>query len=109
MTTTLLLTPPADGDLPARLLETKAADFYQSGQLDEDMQSVLASAWISDSSVDKSALIREFSIAQPNYNSVLTMLWADRDIVGFNNFDDEDEAEEEDLDHFTPDGKRWRW
>jgi Zn-dependent peptidase ImmA (M78 family) len=86
-----------------------AADFYQSGRLDEDMQSVLASAWISDSSVDKSALIREFSIAQPNYNSVLTMLWVDRDIDGFNNFDDEDEAEEEDLDHFTPDGKRWRW
>jgi hypothetical protein len=86
-----------------------AADFFQSGRLDEDMQSVLATAWISDSRVDKRAIIREFSLAQPNYNSVLTMLWADRDINGSSHFDDEDESEEVDLDHFTPDGKRWRW
>ena len=86
-----------------------ASDFFQTGRLDEDMQSVLASAWLLDSRVDKRAVIREFSLAQPNYNSVLTMLWIDKDISETACIDDEDEEEQEDLDHFTPDGKRWRW
>jgi Zn-dependent peptidase ImmA (M78 family) len=86
-----------------------AADFYQSGRINDDMQSVLASAWLFDSRVEKGALIKEQSVAQPNYNSVLTLLWIDKDIYRFTDLDEEDEDDQEDLDHFTSDGKRWRW
>jgi hypothetical protein len=37
---------------------------------------------------------------------VITMLWIDQDI---DNSDPDEEGPEHDPDHFTPDGKRWRW
>jgi Zn-dependent peptidase ImmA (M78 family) len=85
-----------------------AIDYFEQGNIDERIQSVLASAWVKNSRIDQSACIKEHSIAQPNYNSVLTLLWIDEDIDGRYSVEDEEE-QEADLDHFTPDGKRWRW
>jgi Zn-dependent peptidase ImmA (M78 family) len=89
-----------------------AVDFFREGHIDDRMHSVLASAWITDSRISPHACIREQSISQPSYNSVLTLLWIDKDIDGFHSIDEDDGEEpdeERDLDHFTPDGKRWRW
>jgi len=87
-----------------------AIDFFRDGHIRDQIEPVLASAWINDSRVEGGACIQEHSIAQPNYNSVLTLLWIDKDIDALPSIDeDEEEDEQTDLDHFTPDGKRWRW
>jgi len=87
-----------------------AIDYFEQGNIDERMQSVLASAWVKNSRIQQGACIKEHSIAQPNYNCVLTLLWIDEDIDRRYSVEEDDEEEQElDLDHFTPDGKRWRW
>lgn len=54
-----------------------AIDFFKFGYLDERAQSVLAEAWIKNSKLGPHTRIKEQSIAQRNYNSVLTLLWID--------------------------------
>jgi hypothetical protein len=49
--------------------------FFKWGYLNEQVQSVLANAWIKDSKLDYRTRIKEQSIAQTHYNSVLTLLW----------------------------------
>ena len=85
-----------------------AIDLFQSGDIQEGMHDVLATAWIKGNKLSSHAQLKEHSIAQFTYNSVLTLLWIDRDIDGTYSLDEHDYDEEE-LAHFTPDGKRWRW
>ena len=54
-----------------------AVDFFNFGYLDEQMKSVQANAWIKDSNLDRRVRIKEQSIAQRRYKSVLTLLWID--------------------------------
>lgn len=56
-----------------------AIDFFNYGYLNEQMKSVRANAWIRDSNLDDRVWIKEQSIAQRRYRSVLTLLWIDRD------------------------------
>lgn len=85
-----------------------AVNFFNARRIPEAMQSVLASAWVSGKELDSNATIKEQSRALPRYNAVLTLLWIDKDIDEFTSRDEQEEPEY-DLDHFTPDGKRWRW
>jgi hypothetical protein len=54
-----------------------AVDFFNFRYVREQAQSVLASAWLEDSKLDYRDRIKEQSVAQPHYNSVLTLLWID--------------------------------
>jgi hypothetical protein len=54
-----------------------AIEFFRWRRVREDMQSVLADAWLKDSNLDYRDRIKEQSVAQPHYNSVLTLLWID--------------------------------
>jgi Zn-dependent peptidase ImmA (M78 family) len=85
-----------------------AIDFFEKGRIEDKMHSVYADTWITSDRISRTACIHEHSIAQTSYKSVLTLLWISEDIDGFYSLDEEDDREE-DLDHFTPDGKRWRW
>ena len=82
-----------------------ANDFFCQKSIAPGMQTVLASAWIMESRLDSSATIKEESRALSRYETVLSLLWIEHDIEG----SDEEDESEEDPDHFTPDGKRWRW
>jgi hypothetical protein len=84
---------------------TYAADFFGGENLPIGMQTVPVSAWIQEGHFDSTALIKEESRALPRYDTVLSLLWIDQDI------DESDEEDDSnlDLDHFNPDGKRWRW
>jgi hypothetical protein len=52
-----------------------AIDFFKFRYINEQIHSVLANAWIKEFQTDNHFRIKEQSIAQPNYNSVLTLLW----------------------------------
>jgi hypothetical protein len=67
------------------------------------MQSVPADAWLQGSRIDGSKRILEDSIPMPNYDSVLTLLWIDRDIDHFVTGDDEEDEEQNASD------SRWSW
>ena len=54
-----------------------AVDFFNFGYLDEQMKSVRANAWIRDSNLERRVWIKEQSIAQRRYKSVLTLLWVE--------------------------------
>jgi hypothetical protein len=54
-----------------------AIDFFNFGYLDGQMKSVRANAWIKDPKLDDHVWIKEQSIAQRRYNSVLTLLWVE--------------------------------
>lgn len=54
-----------------------AVDFFRYGYVDRNIKSVLATCWIKDSNLGQRARIREQSIGQKNYRSVLTLLWID--------------------------------
>lgn len=56
-----------------------AIEFFTRRHVREQMQSVLANAWINDPKLDYRARIKEQSVAQPYYNSVLTLLWIDQE------------------------------
>ena len=84
---------------------TYAADFFRGNNLPTGRQTVLASAWIQEGHFDSTVTIEEESRALPRYNTVLSLLWIDQDIEE----SDEEDDSRLDLDHFTPDGKRWRW
>jgi Zn-dependent peptidase ImmA (M78 family) len=84
-----------------------AIDFFKGGSIEDKMHSVYANAWIKGDRISNRDCIQEHSIAQPSYNAVLTLLWINQDIDGF--YTSDDDEREQDLDHFTPDGKRWRW
>lgn len=85
--------------------DTFAFDFHHGTSVPHGMQTVPASAWIKEARFGPAATIREESRFLARYGTVLTLLWIDKDI------DDEDEGGDSDADpeHFTPDGKRWRW
>ena len=85
-----------------------AIDFFEKGRIEDKIHAVFAYTWIESDRISRTACIQEHSIAQTSYKSVLTLLWISQDIDGFNSLDEGDDREE-DLDHFTPDGKRWRW
>ncbi len=84
---------------------TYAADFFRGTNLPAGMQTVLASAWIQEGHFGSTVTIKEESRALPRYNTVLSLLWIEHDIEE----SDEEDDSDVDLDHFTPDGKRWRW
>jgi hypothetical protein len=67
------------------------------------MQSVEATAWLEGARIDSSKIIKEDSIAMPAYNSVLTLLWIDKDIDRYVSGEDEYDAEEAESD------SRWSW
>jgi len=85
-----------------------AIDFFEGKTLAQKIESVFANAWIQGENLDSNAMIKEYSKALPSYNAVMTLLWIDEDIDGFYS-EDEEVIPKYDSDHFTPDGKRWRW
>lgn len=86
--------------------DTYAADFFSKKGVPSGMQTVLASAWLKDNRFDSTMTIKEECRRLQRYGTTLSLLWIEQDIE-----DDEEDEEDSglDLDHFTPDGKRWRW
>jgi len=82
---------------------TYAADFFRGERLPVGMQDVKATAWLEGKRIDSSKMIREESIAMPSYDSVLTLLWIDKDIDQYVTGEDEYDAEQEESDG------RWSW
>lgn len=82
---------------------TYAADFFKGERLSAGMQDVKATAWLEGKRIDSSKMIREESIAMPSYDSVLTLLWIDKDIDHYVSGEDEYDAEQEESDG------RWSW
>jgi len=80
---------------------TYAFDFFHEKALPQGPEKVLASAWFPGASLREGATIQEHSFGMPNYGSVLTFL-----LIGDIIEPEEDEGLD---DHFTPDGKRYRW
>ena len=58
--------------------KTHARDFYSGTTLSSKFESVEAEGWITDRKVRQDALVKEFSLAMPTYNSVLSVVWLDR-------------------------------
>ncbi len=82
---------------------THAADFFKGEPLPKGMRKVNASAWLKGKRIDSSQTILEESIAMPSYDSVMTLLWIDKDIDHYVTGEDEYDAEEEASD------SRWSW
>jgi hypothetical protein len=80
--------------------DTYAYDFFQGRPLPRGRQEVLATAWFPEASLKQRATLYEDSVGMPAYDSVLTILHIEELI--------EDEEAPVD-DHFTPDGRRYRW
>lgn len=85
--------------------DTYAYDFFCGSTIPPGIQTVLAHSWLKETRFNSSTTIKEESLALGRYDTVLSLRWIDPEIE-----DDEEEGNSgEDLDHFTPDGKRWRW
>jgi Zn-dependent peptidase ImmA (M78 family) len=82
---------------------TYAADHFCAKKVPEGIQSVAAEAWLEGPKIDKTKFIVEESIYMPFYDSVLTLLWVDKDIDQYVTGKDEYEAEQEASD------ARWSW
>lgn len=82
---------------------TYAADFFKGERLPKGMREVKASAWVEGKRIDSTKTILEESIAMPSYDSVLTLLWIDKDIDHHVTGEDEYDAEQEASD------SRWSW
>lgn len=82
---------------------TYAADFFKGEPLPVGMREVNATAWLEGKRIDSNKTIREESIAMPFYDSVLTLLWIDKDIDHYVTGDDENDVEQEESD------RRWSW
>jgi len=82
---------------------TYAADFFKGRQLPVGMREVNATAWLEGKQIDPNKTIREESIAMPYYDSVLTLLWIDKDIDHYVTGGDEYDSEQEESDG------RWSW
>jgi hypothetical protein len=82
---------------------TYAADFFKGERLPVGMLDVKATAWLEGKRIDSSKLIKEESVAMPSYDSVLTLLWIDKDIDQYVSGEDEYDAEQEASD------QRWSW
>lgn len=82
---------------------TYAADFFNGDRLPVGMRQVNATAWLEGKRIDSNKTIQEESIPMPSYDSVLTLLWIDRDIDHYVTGEDEYDAEQEESD------QRWSW
>jgi len=82
---------------------TYAADFFKGERLPVGMREVKASAWLEGKRIDSNKSIQEESIPMPSYDSVLTLLWIDKDIDRYITGEDEYDAEQEESDG------RWSW
>jgi Zn-dependent peptidase ImmA (M78 family) len=80
-----------------------AADLFAGESVRGGMRSVPAEAWLEGSSIDNSKRILEHSVSMPSYESVLTLLWIDKDIDQKVTGGDEGDAEEE------ASNGRWSW
>ncbi|HEV8385287.1 MAG TPA: hypothetical protein VGQ11_10490, partial [Candidatus Acidoferrales bacterium] len=80
---------------------------FRGEQLRPGMRSVPANAWLQGSKIDDTKRILEDSLPMPTYNSVLTLLWIDKDIdqqvTGMGDAEDEFDAEQKASD------ARWSW
>jgi hypothetical protein len=84
---------------------TYASDFYRGKDLPTGMKAVPARAWLEGRKIDETKTILEESVAMPTYDSVLTLLWIDKDIDQYVTGADEDEFEaEQELSD-----RRWSW
>jgi len=88
--------------------DSYAVDFFSGKEMPRDMRTVSASAWLSGKRVASRDQIKEQSWGMARYGFVLTLLWVHEPLGGDEGLDEEEERED-DPDHFTPDGKRWRW
>lgn len=82
---------------------TYAADFFKGDRLPVEMRDVKATAWLEGKRIDSGKMIKEESIAMPSYDSVLTLLWIDKDIDHYVTGEDEYDSEQEESD------RRWSW
>lgn len=87
--------------------DTYAHDVFRGTTPPVGMRDVPAKAWLNTKGLKPYCTIKEESRALPHYDAAISLLWVDRDIFAVREDDDEDEPD--DPDHFTPDGKRWRW
>jgi Zn-dependent peptidase ImmA (M78 family) len=72
-----------------------AADLFVGESIPSGIRSVSAEAWLEGPNIDGSKRILEHSIAMPNYDSVLTLLWIDKDIDRNVTGEDEGDAEQD--------------
>ncbi|GMV90910.1 MAG: hypothetical protein AMXMBFR82_06880 [Candidatus Hydrogenedentota bacterium] len=79
---------------------TYAYDFFQGQALPKGPQEVLAAAWFPEARLKPDATLLEDSVGMSAYGSVLTILHI------LNLIEAEDDPVDE---HFTPDGRRYRW
>ncbi len=86
--------------------DTHAHDIFHGTTPPVGMRDVPAKAWLQAQRLKPYSTIKEESRALPHYDAAISLLWVDGDI--FTVRDDEHDGAD-DPDHFTPDGKRWRW
>lgn len=82
---------------------TYAADYFKGDKLPTGMHAVKAAAWLQSRKIERGITIMEDSLAMPFYNSVLTLLWIDKDIDQYVIGKDEYDAEERES------NRRWSW
>jgi len=85
---------------------TYAVDYFKGKPIQRGLNPVRADAWLEGGKLQRDSFVKEGSRELSRYEQVISLLWIDQDI---DNFDPDDEEPEYDPDHFTPDGKRWRW
>jgi Zn-dependent peptidase ImmA (M78 family) len=87
-----------------------AFDHFDGVDMPKEPEKVPASAWLAGD-LEEEAEIMEHSLALGSYGVVLSLLWLFEEIrPPHRGYERQDDAPEFDLmNHFTPDGKRWRW
>ncbi len=87
-----------------------ANDFFKDGKIPDRSESVSGEAWLENQKLGRSCFLCEEVRSLTSYRMTLSLLWVHQD----NNkrddwFRDYHRSTQPDPDHFTPDGKRYRW
>lgn len=84
-----------------------ANDFFETGRVPKEAESVSGVAWLEDLDAAKNCFVYEEVIPLTSYNMVLSLIWIQQDYNKPREMSYE--RPRYDPDRFTPDGKRYRW
>ncbi len=87
-----------------------AGEFFEKGTVSTGPETVPGDAWLEDSSKGQKCTLYEDMKALTSYGTTLSLLWIQQDRNKRNDwFREYYEPSHADPEHFTPDGKRYRW
>ncbi len=84
-----------------------ANDYFETGSVPEQAEPVSGIAWIEDLKHAKRCSVYEAVIPLKSYNTVLSFIWIEHDANEGEDWEYKNPTY--DTNHFTPDGKRYRW